>query len=87
MISEDKKNKLNYMNLYYKSSLPFKKSSKLNYVSSHVLRSLYLIKLNPIHNLTEKKILSRGSKVTRAYLDIEVDVYRGNSFKIKKFSR
>ena len=72
------------IDLYKKSSSVFKKSSKLNYLSSHVLRSLYLIKLSPIHHTSEKKIFSRGSIIPRAYSGFEVVIHRGNKFRVKQ---
>ena len=69
------------MSLYFKNTSLFKKSSKLNYLSPHILRSTYLIKMNPIHHSTEKKIFSRGSKIPYVYNNCEAVIHRGNKFK------
>jgi ribosomal protein S19 len=71
------------MNLYKNSTLMYKKSSKLNYFSSHVLRSVYLIKVSSIHHTTEKKIFARGSRIPRAYINHEIVIHRGNKFTIR----
>lgn len=76
-----------HLQLYYKSSTPMKKVSRLNYLSPYVYRSLYLMKLSPIHGVTEKKVYSRGSAIPKAYENLEVDIYRGNKFVIKRISR
>lgn len=55
----------------------------MNYLSSHVLRSLYLIKLSPIHHTSEKKVFSRSSIIPRAYNTHEIVVHRGNKFTVK----
>ena len=68
------------MTLYALNSTPKKKSNKLNYLSAQVLRSVYLIKLNPIHHSSEKKIYSRGSRIPHVYKGCEIVVHRGRGF-------
>jgi hypothetical protein len=71
------------INLYQKSTLCVRKKTKLNYLSSHVLRSVYLIKLSSIHHTTEKRIFSRSSKIPRAYNTHELVIHRGNRFTVR----
>lgn len=68
------------MILYSKNKTPLKRSTRLNYLSAKVLRSLYLIKLSPIHHSSEKKVFSRGSAIPNAYLNQEVVIHRGRGF-------
>lgn len=77
----------NNLTLYYKTPTPKKVRAKLNHLSPHVYRSLYLLKLNPIHRVTEKKIFSRGSTMPKAYVNLEVDIHKGNKFIVKRLSR
>ena len=72
--------------LYNKLDCIKKKSNKLNYFSSQVIRSVYLIKLSDIHHTSEKKIFSRGSKIPRAYNNHEVVIHRGNKLKVKNIN-
>ena len=67
--------------------MPFKKKSKLNVISPQVLRSLYLIKLNPIHSFSERRIFARGSKIPRLFINKEILIYKGNSFKTKRVNQ
>ena len=69
--------------MYKKANKISRKTTKLNYLSSHVFRSLYLIKLSPIHHTSEKKIFSRGSAIPHAYSRFEVVIHRGNRFRTK----
>lgn len=62
---------------------PKKKNTKLNYLSSNVIRSLYLIKLNPIHFSSEKKIFSRSSSIPAVYKNQEVLINKGKGFSAK----
>jgi len=71
------------MGLYQKSSEIFKRNSKLNYLSPQVLRSVYLIKLNPMHHFSEKRIFSRGSKIPTLYNGHELVIHRGNKYKVR----
>ena len=71
------------MGLYQKSSEIFKRSSKLNYLSPQVIRSVYLIKLNPMHHFSEKRIFSRGSKIPALYDGHELVIHRGNKYKVR----
>jgi len=71
------------MNLYALNEAPMKKTNKLNYLSANVLRSVYLIKLNPIHHSSEKKVYSRGSCIPRAYNNCEIVVHRGRGFNTR----
>ena len=75
------------INLYYKKNTQYKKNSKLKYYSTSVIRSLYLIKLNPIHFSSEKKVYSRSSNIPNLYKNIEVNIHYGKSFKIKIFNK
>jgi len=74
------------MALYLNANAQKKKSSKLNYLSSSTLRSLYLIKLSPIHHTSEKKIFSRGGTIPQAYIGYEAVIHRGNKLKLKYLS-
>lgn len=71
------------MGLYALNDKPIKKTSKLNYLSASVLRSVYLIKLNPIHHSSEKRIYSRGSCIPRVYKGFEIVIHRGRGFNIR----
>lgn len=67
--------------------MPFKKKSKLNFISPQILRSIYLIKLNPIHSFSERRIFARSSKIPNLFTNKEILVHKGNSFKVKKINR
>mgnify|MGYP003692581247 FL=1 len=69
------------MTTYNKSNNMFKKHTKLNYLSAHTLRSVYLIKVSSIHHTTEKKIFSRGGRVPLVYRGYEIVIHQGNSLK------
>lgn len=72
--------------MHYNTEVPLKKKSKLNYFAPHILRSLYLIKLNPIHNFSEKRLFTRSSKIPYLYCNKEVLIHRGNYFKQKRIN-
>lgn len=69
------------MNLYYYNILPVKKKKKLNYFSPNLIRSLYLNKSNPIYKVSEKKLYSRGSKISLSQVNQKIYVYNGSQFK------
>lgn len=55
-------------------------------MSASLIRSIFLIKLNPIHHFSEKKIYSRNSTVPNLYINKEIVVHRGNKLKSKYLS-
>ena len=76
------------MALYYKSNSVLKKrKNKLNYLSPNVLRSVYLVSLNPINHNAEKKIYARGSCIPEIYLNQEVVISKGRGFRTKYINR
>jgi ribosomal protein S19 len=76
------------VNLHFKQAQVLKLNKlRLNYVSSSVLRSIYLISLNPIHHSSEKKIFSRGSCVPRLYSKCEVVIHKGNGYKLRHVNK
>ena len=76
------------MALYYKSTPVLKKrKNKLNYLAPNVLRSVYLVSLNPINHNAEKKIYSRGSCIPPVYVNQEVVISKGRGFKVKYVNR
>ena len=76
------------MNLYYKNSKIFKYNKLgLNYFSPNVLRSIYLIQLNPIHHSSEKKIHARSSCIPKLYENFEVVVHRGKGYKCRYINK
>jgi ribosomal protein S19 len=76
------------MVLYYSNTHNLKKRTrKLNYIAPNVLRSIYLIALNPIHHNAEKKIYARGSCIPPLYQNQEVSIHKGKGFKIKRINR
>lgn len=75
-------------NLYFKKALILKSNKlKLNYISASVLRSVYLISLNPIHHSSEKKIFSRGSCIPKIYDKCEVVIHKGNGYKLRYINK
>lgn len=76
------------MALYYKSNSVLKKrKNKLNYLSPNVLRSVYLVSLNPINHNAEKKIYARGSCIPEIYVNQEVVISKGRGFRTKYINR
>ena len=75
------------MNLYYTSNRPNKKTHKLNYISPNLLRLTYLIKLNPVHHFSEKKVYNRSSKIPKVCLGDRVSIHTGKSFRSKNVNR
>jgi ribosomal protein S19 len=75
-------NKLD-LSTYFSQPLLFKKQRKLNYLAPSLLRSVFLIKSNPIHNFSEKKVFARSSRIPNLYSNQEVLIYNGRRFKQK----
>jgi len=75
------------MGYLYKNSTQLKKKKKLNYFSPSVWRTLYLIEVNPINKMKEKKIYSRSSQIPIVYLRSEVIIYSGKRWVRKRINK
>ena len=75
------------MNLYHLTTKPKKLLRKINYVSPNLVRLTYLIKLNPVHHFSEKKIYNRSSVVPSICLGDKVSIYTGRSFRAKSVNK
>jgi len=62
------------------------KKSKINYFSSKIWRSIYLISSNSIHHTSEKRIRSRSSVVPAIYTNYEVIIYSGKRWHTKRIN-
>nr|YP_010049546.1 ribosomal protein S19 [Strombidium cf. sulcatum]QPL15951.1 ribosomal protein S19 [Strombidium cf. sulcatum] len=71
-------------NLYKYNYSVIKKKAKLNYFAPNVWRSMYLIEVNPINRMREKKIYTRSSVLPVTYLKSEILIYSGKKWT-KKF--
>ena len=75
------------MNLYYSTTNPKKLKNKINYISPNLIRLTYLIKLNPVHHFSEKKIYNRASVIPSICLGNKVSIHTGRSFRAKNINK
>lgn len=73
--------------LYKNNYKPIKKVGKLNYFAPTIWRSMYLIEVNPINKMREKKIHTRSSTLPITYLKSEILIYSGKRWNRKYVNR
>jgi len=60
------------------------KKNKINYFSSKIWRSMYLISSNSIHHTSEKRIRSRSSTIPNIYNSYEIVIYSGKRWHTRR---
>ena len=69
--------------MYFKNSAPVKTTGNINYISPSVLRSIFLIKLNPINKSSERTIFSRSSSIPKVFLNTKIFIHKGKGYSSK----
>lgn len=71
----------------YNNSGSVYKKPKLNHYSYNIWRLAYLIKSNPIHHSTEKRIWNRGSNIPSTFLNYEVTIHAGKKWHTRRITK
>ena len=75
------------MSHLYVNKSKISKKPKINFFSSSLWRSMYLVNLNDVYHSSEKKIPAKGSVIPLSYKGYEALVYNGRSWQRKYINR